>query len=54
MGDVAEQSVGNEKVTFSSDAARQGRQTTGAAKRRGKTAGIATGQNHMQYLVQIF
>jgi len=46
MGDVGEQSVGNAKATFSSDAARQGRQTTGAAKRRGERAGKATGQNH--------
>jgi hypothetical protein len=35
MGDVAEQSIRNAKVTFSSDVARQGRQTTCAAKRRG-------------------
>jgi len=46
MGDIAEQSVGNAKATLSSDAARQGRQTTRAAKRRGERAGKATGQNH--------
>jgi len=46
MGDVAEQSVRNAKATFTSDAARQGRQTTRAAKRRGGRAGKATGQNH--------
>jgi len=46
MGDVTEQSIGNAKTTFSSDAARQGRQTTRAAKRRGETACKATGQNH--------
>jgi len=46
MGDVAEQSVGNAKATFSSDAARQGRQTTRVAKRGGERAGKATRQNH--------
>jgi len=46
MGDVAEQSVGNAKATFSSDAARQGRQTTRAARIKGERAGKATGQNH--------
>jgi hypothetical protein len=46
MGDVAGQSVGNEKATFRSDAARKGRQKIRAAKRRGERAGKATGQNH--------
>jgi hypothetical protein len=46
MGDVAEQSSGNANATFSFDAARQGRQTTRAAKRRGERAGKATWQNH--------
>jgi hypothetical protein len=42
MGDVAEQSVGNAKATFSSDVARQGWQTTRATKRRGERTGKAT------------
>jgi hypothetical protein len=46
MGDITEQSIGNAKATFSFDATRQGRQTTRATKRRGETAGKATGQNH--------
>jgi hypothetical protein len=46
MGDIVEQSVGNAKATFSSDAARQGRQTTRAAKKRSERAGEATGQNY--------
>ncbi|CAM6019529.1 unnamed protein product [Sphagnum balticum] len=36
MGDVAEQSVGNTKATFSSDAARQGRQTIVQQKEEAK------------------
>ncbi len=50
MGDVAEQSIRNAKVTFSSDVARQGRKTTCAAKRRGTRAGKESNRAEPQVL----
>jgi hypothetical protein len=58
MGDVAEQSVGNAKATFSSDAARQGPQTMvqqkeeakERAKQQGRTTRSECGLSRSGYL----
>jgi hypothetical protein len=50
MRDVAEHSIRNAKVTFSSDVARQGRKTTSAAKRRGTRAGKESNKAEPQVL----